>query len=114
MAELRVGSKAPDFTLATGDGKEISLVKKKGAVVIGISTDSAASHANFAKKYELPFPLGSDEKKEAVKRYGVWKEKSMYMGTERTTFIIDERGTITHILPKVKVDGHVEEVLGLL
>jgi len=152
MAELRVGSKAPDFTLSTGDGKEISLkdfrgqkvilyfyskddtsgctkeacsfrdkislVKKKGAVVIGISTDSAASHANFAKKYELPFPLGSDEKKEAVKKYGVWKEKSMYgkkyMGTERTTFIIDERGTITHILPKVKVDGHVEEVLGLL
>ena len=152
MAELRVGSKAPDFTLPTGDGKEISLkdfrgkkvilyfyskddtsgctkeacsfrdkislVKKKGAVVIGISTDSAASHANFAEKYELPFPLGSDEKKEIVEKYGVWKEKSLYgkkyMGTERTTFIIDERGIITHILPKVKVDGHVEEVLGLL
>jgi len=152
MAELRVGSKAPDFTLPSGDGKEISLkdfrgkkvilyfypkdntsgctmeacsfrdkislVKKKGAVVIGISTDSAASHANFAEKYELPFPLGSDEKKEIVEKYGVWKEKSLYgkkyMGTERTTFIIDERGIITHILPKVKVDGHVEEVLGLL
>src|SRR4030042_4099049 len=73
---------------------KISLVKKKGAVVIGVSTDSAASHANFATKYELPFPLGSDEKKDAVKKYGVWKEKRMYgkknMGTERTTFIIDD------------------------
>lgn len=152
MAELNVGTKAPDFTLPTGDGKELSLsdfkgkkvvmyfypkdmtsgctkeacsfqenlgtVKKKGAVVIGVSPDSPPSHQEFATKYELSFPLVSDEKKEVVKKYGVWKEKSMYgrkyMGVERTTFIIDEKGVITHIFPKVKVDGHTEEVLKAL
>jgi len=96
----------------------MSRVKKKGAVVVGVSTDGVDSHRKFAEKYDLTFPLASDEKKELVNAYGVWKEKSMYgrkyMGTERTTFVIDEKGRITHIFPKVKVDGHVEEILAVL
>ncbi len=96
----------------------IPVISKKGGVVVGVSTDSVISHKKFADKFGLPFPLASDEKKELVKKYGVWKEKSMYgrkyMGVERTTFVIDGRGIITHILPKVKVAGHVEELLGLL
>jgi len=60
----------------------------------------------------------SDEKKEIVKKYGVWKEKSLYgrkyMGVERTTFIIDGKGVVSHIFPKVKVDGHTEEILAAL
>ncbi|HET6274120.1 MAG TPA: redoxin domain-containing protein, partial [Bacteroidota bacterium] len=70
------------------------------------------------EKYDLTFPLASDEKRELVNAYGVWKEKSMYgrkyMGTERTTFVIDEKGKITHIFPKVKVEGHMEEILAVL
>lgn len=96
----------------------LPVISKKGGVVVGVSTDSVASHKNFAGKFSLPFSLASDEKKELVKKYGVWKEKSMYgrkyMGVERTTFVIDGRGIITHIFPKVKVVGHVEEILGLL
>ena len=73
-------------------------LKKKGAVVLGVSADSVASHDKFASKYTLQFPLLSDETKEVCKSYGVWKEKSMYgrtfMGIERTTFIIDEEGKI--------------------
>lgn len=86
--------------------------------VIGISPDSVESHKKFAEKYNLPFILLSDEKKEVVQKYGVWKEKSLYgkkyMGVERTTFIIDENGKIMHIFPKVKVNGHVEEILKVL
>ncbi|MBI5022302.1 MAG: thioredoxin-dependent thiol peroxidase [Ignavibacteriales bacterium] len=93
-------------------------VKKKGAVVLGISKDSLASHNKFKEKYDLTFPLLSDEKLEVLKSYGVWKMKSMmgrkYMGIERTTVIIDEDGKIIHIFPKVKVDGHVEEVLKVI
>ncbi len=93
-------------------------IKRKGAVVLGVSVDAPDSHKKFAEKYSLPFPLLSDEKKEVVKTYGVWKEKNLYgrkfMGIERTTVIIDERGYIQHILPKVKVDGHTEEVLDKL
>jgi len=93
-------------------------VKKKGAVVIGVSPDSVASHTRFAGKYDLTFPLLSDESKAMVKKYGVWKEKSLYgrkyMGVERTTFVIDEKGIITHIFPKVKVEGHLDEVLAVL
>jgi peroxiredoxin Q/BCP len=96
----------------------IPVISKKGGVVVGVSTDSVSSHKKFADKFGLPFPLASDEKKELVKKYGVWKEKSMYgrkyLGIERTTFVIDGRGIITHIFPKVKVTGHVEELLGLL
>jgi thioredoxin-dependent peroxiredoxin len=85
------------------------------SVVLGVSIDSVTSHKKFANKYELPFTLLSDENKEVVEKYGVWKEKSMYgkkyMGIERTTFIIDKEGKIARIFPKVKVAGHVDEVL---
>ncbi len=96
----------------------LSRIRRKGAVVIGVSPDSVSSHEKFAGKYDLSFPLVSDEKKALVKKYGVWKEKSLYgrkyMGVERTTFVIDELGKILHIFPKVKVDGHVAEVLAVL
>jgi len=93
-------------------------LKKKGAVVIGISADSIDSHEKFKRKYDLNFPLLSDENKNVLKAYGVWKKKTMmgksYMGIERTTFIIDEAGKISMIFPKVKVDSHVDEVLKVL
>jgi len=96
----------------------LRMISKKGGVVVGVSADSVSSHKKFADKFSLPFALGSDEKKEVLKKYGVWKEKSMYgrkyMGIERTTFVIDGRGIITHIFPKVKVGGHVEELLSIL
>ena len=96
----------------------ISTLKKSGAVLLGVSADSVESHATFAAKYGLRFPLLSDESKDVLKAYGVWKEKSMYgrkyMGIERTTFIIGENGIVTHVFPKVKVDGHTEEVLEAL
>jgi len=95
--------------------EQLKVLEKRGAIVVGVSADSVASHKKFADKYGLVFPLLSDEKKEMIKKYGVWKEKSMYgrkyMGIERTTFVIDEKGVISHIFPKVKVDGHVDEVL---
>ena len=89
-----------------------------GAVILGVSVDSLASHEKFAKKNNLLFPLLSDENQEVVQAYGVWKEKSMYgkkfMGTERTTFVIDKEGIIRKIWPKVKVEGHVDEVLDVV
>lgn len=96
----------------------ISEIEETGAVVLGVSPDSVESHRKFSQKYELNFPLLSDTEKKGVQSYGVWKEKSLYgrkyMGVERTTFIIDEQGKIREIFPKVKVDGHLEEVLGEL
>jgi peroxiredoxin Q/BCP len=90
-------------------------IESKNAIVIGISPDSLDSHKKFAEKYNLNFYLLSDESKETLQKYGVWKEKSMYgkkyLGVERTTFIIDEKGVINKIYPKVKVPGHVKEVL---
>jgi len=97
---------------------EIKVIEEKNAVVIGVSADSIKSHKNFSEKFNLPFTLLSDEKKEFLQAFGVWKEKSMYgkkyMGIERTTFIIDEKGIIKHIFSKVKVDNHSEEVIKLL
>ena len=88
---------------------------KAGAVVLGVSGDSVASHERFAGKYGLTFPLLSDPGCAVAKAYGVYKQKSMYgrtyWGIERTTFLIDTRGRIAHIFPKVSVDGHVEAVL---
>lgn len=96
----------------------LQLIRKKGAVVLGVSADSVASHQKFSKKFDLNFPLLSDESKAMIQAYGVWKEKSMYgrkyMGIERTTVLITENGTISHVFPKVKVDGHYEEVLAAL
>ena len=88
------------------------------AVVLGVSADSVESHKKFSTKYDLNFPLLSDVDKKVLRAYGVWKEKSLYgrkfMGIERTTYVIDEEGKITHIFPKVKVDAHLEDVLGEL
>ena len=78
---------------------------KLNAVILGISPDSVESHKKFAGKYDLPFKLLSDEKKEVLEKYGVWKEKSMYgrkyMGVERSTFIIDKNGKVRKVFRKV-------------
>jgi peroxiredoxin Q/BCP len=149
---LKVGDKAPGFTMATDGGGKVSLEQLKGkkvvlyfypkddtpgctaeacafrdslpdfskvkATVIGVSKDSVASHEKFKKKFKLPFPLASDEDGKVTEAYGVWVEKSMYgrkyMGIERATFLIDEKGVIRNIWRKVKVDGHAEEVLEAL
>ena len=96
----------------------LQAIRKKGAVVFGVSADSVASHQKFSQKFDLNFPLLSDESKAMIQAYGVWKEKSMYgrkyMGIERTTVLIAKDGTISHVFPKVKVEGHFEEVLEAL
>jgi len=88
------------------------------AVIFGVSIDSPASHKKFIDKYELPFALLSDENKAIVEAFGVWVEKSMYgkkyMGTERSTFVIDGKGVIKAVLPKVKPDEHVDKLLEVL
>ena len=87
---------------------------KIDAMVIGVSPDSLESHRKFKKKYELPYRLLSDESHKLADTFGVWKEKSLYgrkyMGIERTTVIIDRKGRIARIFPKVKVPGHALEV----
>src|ERR1700720_525747 len=91
---------------------------KRDAVIVGISPDHAAAHEKFAAKYPLPFPLAPDPDHAIAEAYGVWKEKSMYgrkyMGIERTTFVIDEKGRIAKIFAKVKPAGHAAEVLEAL
>jgi len=152
MPELKIGDKAPEFSLVAQDGKSHSLkelkgkkvvlyfypeddtetctkqacafrndyseIKKMGAVVLGVSPDGNALHQKFSKKYLLNFPILSDEDKSVMKAYGVWKQKKLfgrkYIGVIRTTFIINERGIITHIVPKVRVKGHIENILRAL
>jgi thioredoxin-dependent peroxiredoxin len=84
-------------------------------VVLGISPDDVKSHDKFAAKHELPFPLLADPDHQVAEAYGVWVLKKMYgreyMGIERSTFLIDPEGTIVKAWPKVKVKGHVEDVL---
>jgi len=149
---LKVGQKAPDFTVLNDEGQKVKLsdfkgkkvvlyfypkddtpgctkeacafrdgideIKSRGAVVIGVSTDSVDSHKKFKSKFDLNFPLLADTDKKIVEAYSTWKEKSMYgkkyMGIERTTFVIDEHGKISYIFPKVKVDEHYDEVLDAL
>lgn len=95
-----------------------SLLNKKGIEVIGISTDSVKSHGKFVEKYELPFTLVADEEKQIVEAYGVWGEKKFmgktYMGTNRVTFIIDEKGIIEHVITKVDTSNSTEQVLELI
>lgn len=144
-----ISQPAPDFTLPSTGGGDVTLSDLKGkavvlffyprdntpgctkesigfsesredfeaagALVFGISKDSMASHDKFVAKRELEIPLLSDENGSACEDYGVWKEKSMYgktyMGIERSTFLIASDGTIAKIWNKVKVPGHVEDVL---
>ncbi|NNG27353.1 MAG: thioredoxin-dependent thiol peroxidase [Ignavibacteriaceae bacterium] len=88
------------------------------AVILGVSPDSVESHKKFADKFNLPFDLLSDDNKEAVNKYNVWKEKSMYgrkyMGVVRSTFIIDKNNVIRKIFSKVKVSDHNKEVMEAL
>ncbi len=92
-----------------------SKFRKKGVTVLGVSVDDEKSHRKFADKFSLPFPLLADTDKSIVKSYGVWGEKSMYgrkyMGTHRVTYLIDEKGKIAAVWPKVKPDGHADELL---
>ncbi len=93
-------------------------IKKTGAVVLGVSMDGKGSHQKFIAKYGLPFALLSDEEAVTSKVYGVYKEKSMYgrkyWGIERSTFVIDATGRLKGLFRKVKVPGHVDEVLAVL
>ena len=92
--------------------------KTRDVVVIGVSKDSAASHAKFAAKYNLPFILLSDPELQAIKAYDVWQEKKLYgkvsMGVVRTTYVIDEQGMIEKVMPKVKPDTNAAEILAYL
>lgn len=143
---LSVGQPAPDFTLLTDAGAELSLAslrgkvvvlyfypkddtpgctreacafeaqapELKGAVVLGVSADSAASHAKFKAKYGLNFTLLVDSGNNLSTSYGVFREKVMYgkkvTGVVRSTFLIDGEGTLRQIWDGVKVDGHVDKV----
>jgi peroxiredoxin Q/BCP len=150
---LQAGDKAPDFTLKTEKGENISLKQFRGkspiviyfyprdntpgctqeacsfrdalpqfqklaVPVLGVSCDSVESHLKFKQSYALNFPLLSDEDRSMSTAYGVYKEKNMYgkkvMGIERTTFVIGKDGRIACVFNKVKVEGHVEQVLEAL
>lgn len=97
---------------------EHSALEAAGAVVLGVSPDSAASHQKFISKYTLPFPLLVDSDHALADTYGVWGEKSLYgrtfMGLVRSTFLIDPKGRVARVWPKVKVAGHVQEILQAL
>ena len=90
----------------------------KATVILGVSIDSQERHQKFIEKYDLPFKLLADTDKKVVEKYGVWQKKKLYgktfMGTVRTTFLIDKSGTVRKIFPKVKVKNHIEEVLAEL
>lgn len=150
--DLKVGDIAPDFTLKSQDGVDVSLkdfrgkkvvlyfypkdmtpgctkeacsfrdnyekILQKNAVIIGISADSVEVHQKFKEKYKLQFYLLSDNNKQVSKLYGVWKQKNFlgkkFMGIERSTFIIDEKGKVLKVFRKVKVKNHAEEVISSL
>ena len=152
MAELKEGDKAPDFTMPSSEGGEVSLKGLKGKVVVlyfypkddtpgctkeardfrdlkkkfqtegaeiyGVSFDSIDSHKKFITKFKLPFPLLSDADKSVATAFGVYQKKLMYgnsfLGIVRTTFVIDPDGKIAKIFSKVKVEGHVQEVLDVV
>jgi peroxiredoxin Q/BCP len=94
------------------------VLKDKGIEVLGVSTDSVKSHAKFIDKFKLNFTLIADENKEIVEKFGMWGLKKFmgreYMGTNRTTFLIDEKGMIEGIISKPKTNAHAEEILAIL
>ena len=89
--------------------------QKADSVVVGVSKDSVTRHDKFVDKYDLPFVLVSDEEGTMCEDFGVWQEKKLYgktfMGIVRATFVIDEKGKVAAVWPKVKVKGHIDEVL---
>jgi peroxiredoxin Q/BCP len=91
-----------------------SLLQSKGYHIIGVSEDSVKSHKKFEKKYSLPFPLIADEKKKILEKYGVWDWKTFmgktYIGTIRTTFLIDEKGKIVKVITRPRSKRHAEEI----
>lgn len=99
-------------------GESYERFRGKNAVIIGISRDSVASHQRFAEKYALPFILLSDPELTAIQAYGVWQEKKkcgkVSMGVVRTTFVIDEKGMIEKVMPKVDPDTNAQELLDYL
>ncbi|MBQ2164545.1 MAG: peroxiredoxin [Muribaculaceae bacterium] len=107
------GCTAEACSLSEGYGK----LRKAGFELLGVSKDSAASHEKFAAKHNLPFPLIADVDLEMNKAFGVWQEKKMagrtYMGTVRTTFIIDEQGCVMHIINKVNTKDSANQILNL-
>lgn len=107
------GCTAEACSLSDGYGK----LRKAGFELLGVSKDSAASHVKFAAKYNLPFPLIADVDLTLNKAFGVWQEKKMagrtYMGTVRTTFIIDEQGCVMHIINKVNTKDSANQILNL-
>jgi peroxiredoxin Q/BCP len=149
---VKEGQKAPDFTLPSSDGADVTLrdlrgkavvlyfypkddtpgctreacgfrdakarIGKTGAVVLGVSPDSVASHEKFRAKYRLNFPLLADTNKAVAKKYGAFGEKVLYgkrvTGMIRSTFVIDSEGIVRKVFPRVKVDGHDEQVLEAL
>jgi peroxiredoxin Q/BCP len=108
-----------DTTGCTNEAKGFSEAAEAfaaaGAAVVGVSPDTAASHDKFKTKYALNLALGSDAERAVVEAYGVWVEKSLYgrkyMGVERSTFLVDAEGRLGRVWRKVKVPGHVDEVL---
>lgn len=109
----------PGCTTESCDFRDAEIsIRKAGAVILGVSLDGKESHQKFIKKFTLPFTLLSDEDKVVAKAYGVYKEKSMYgkkyWGIERSTFVIDQAGNLKAIFRKVKVGGHVTEVIAAL
>ena len=103
---------------AIGFSERLSDFKKSGTIVLGVSKDTVEKHSKFRDKYDLKVGLGADPEGKVVERYGAWVEKSMYgrkyMGIDRSTFLIDNKGVIRKIWRKVKVPGHVDEVLKAL
>jgi thioredoxin-dependent peroxiredoxin len=96
--------------------ENLPAMNAKGFEIIGVSIDGLKAHQKFIKKYDLKFTLLSDEDHQMVEAYGVWVEKSMYgktyMGTARTTFLINEQGIVTDIISKVDTKNHTEQILG--
>jgi len=92
-----------------------SKFRRKKIAVLGVSADDEKSHKKFAEKFSLPFPLLADTDKKIVKDYGAWGEKNMYgrkyMGIQRVTYLIDEKGKVAAVWPKVKPEGHADELL---
>ena len=95
-----------------------SALTKLGAKVLGVSTDSVASHEKFRDKHQLNFPLLADEDHKVAEKFGAWREKNLYgkksMGIQRSTFLINAAGTVAKVWKKVSVDGHDEEVIAAL